>query len=131
MIMRIVELHDCEISDYLHKHGRHFSKNACEFAVSLMKNHQGKIEYKSKEYVDEMLKRNNITLDHNRCYDYVYVANMCFADFYGKSIEDEKHLCMMVKDIVDDYDQREGFIFNRWLSDMDTNGEEIDFEKLT
>ena len=47
----------------------------------------------------------------------------CKLLIYGKSIEDEKHLCMMVKDIVDDYDQRDGFIFNRWLSDMDTNGE--------
>ena len=54
----------------------------------------------------------------------------CKLLIYGKSIEDEKHLCMMVKYIVDDYDQRDGFIFNRWLSDMDTNGEEIDFEKL-
>ena len=54
----------------------------------------------------------------------------CKLLIYGKSIEDEKQLCMMVKDIVDDYDQRDGFIFNRLLSDMDTNGEEIDFEKL-
>ena len=37
---------------------------------------------------------------------------------------------MIIKDIVDDYDQREGFIFNRWLSDMDTNGIEINFDDL-
>lgn len=128
--MRIIELHDCAMGDYLNQHGRHFSEKACEFAVSLMRTHKGKVEYKNKETVDEMLHRNGVSLEHNRCYDYVYVANMCFADFYGSSIEDEMHLCIMIKDIVDDYDQREGFIFNRWLSDIDTNGIEINFDDL-
>ena len=46
------------------------------------------------------------------------------------SIANEQHLALIIKDIVDDPDQRDGFIFNRWISDRLFNGSPIDWEGL-
>jgi hypothetical protein len=44
---------------------------------------------------------------------------MCRADFFGKSIPaDDMHLCLYIKDVIDDPDGYDGQIFNRWLSDI-------------
>ena len=63
-------------------------------------------------------------------YDAAYVANMCRADFFKSSVPDEQHLAMFVKDYVDDEDQVDGFIFNRWYADMTKKGLPIDWEEL-
>lgn len=120
---------------YLRNYGRHFSRRACEYAVAQMKevNDAGRlvrIDPITKEQLDELLTRSNITLERNRGYDYVYVANMCRADFFRSSVPDEAHLALYVKDVIDDPDAAEGFIFNRWLADCDTANLAIDWEDL-
>ena len=123
-----------EMRAYLRNNGRHFNKKACEWAVKNMRkwnsntNSSEKIEMKSKDEIDELLKTHGITLNKNKGYDYVYVANMCYADFYKSSIEDDRHVAMFVKDMVDDYDQPSGFIFNRWIADMDGSETPIEWE---
>lgn len=121
---------------YLRNNGRHFNKKACEWAVSNMRkwnsntNSSEKIEMKSKDEIDELLKTHGITLNKNKGYDYVYVANMCKADFYGTAIEDERHMALYIKCVIDDADAVGGMIFNRWLADCDTKGITIDWEEL-
>lgn len=116
---------------YLRNHGRHFSKKACEFAVSLMKGKNKKpIDPIEKENVDRMMKDNGISLEHNRGYDHVYVANMAKADFYGSSITEERKLAQYVKDVIDDPDGCDSMVFNRWLADMDSKGIGIEWEEL-
>lgn len=121
---------------YFRNYGFHFTKAAVEHAVkSLRKENPSTkkleaIEAWDKDQVDDLLKRCNVVLDNNQLYDYVWVANMVRSDYWKSSIEDEKHIAMMVKDIVDDPDQRDGFIFNRWVSDRLFNGEPIDWEDL-
>lgn len=44
--------------------------------------------------------------------------------------EDERHLALYVKDVVDDPDAEDGTVFNRWLADCDTRGEAVDWEGL-
>lgn len=125
-----------EMRAYLRNNGRHFNKKACEWAVKNMRkwnsntNSSEKIEMKSKEEVDELLKTHGITLSKNKGYDYVYVANMCKADFYGAAIEDERHMALYTKCVIDDADAVGGMIFNRWLADCDTKGIAIDWEEL-
>ena len=63
-------------------------------------------------------------------YDHVYVANMCKADFWGKSIKDEASLAQYVKDTIDDVDQKDGFVFNRFYADCCHNGMPIPWEDL-
>ena len=117
-----------EMITYLKHNGRHFNKKLCEFAVSRMKSinpSTGKVSKLvpiSKESIDALLKSYRIELDNNELYDYVYVANMCKADFLGSSIPDEQHLCKYVKDVVDDVDGYDGIVFNRWYADMCRQG---------
>lgn len=63
-------------------------------------------------------------------YDYVYVANMCKADFLGSSVVDENHLAKYVKDVIDDADAYDGIVFNRWYADMCRKGIAIDWENM-
>lgn len=109
--------------NYLRYNGRHFSKKLCEWAVKQIKS-----PYRiTKSQIDELLKNNNIVLENNQLYDYVYVANYCKAHLYGNSIEDDDHLIKYVKDIIEStYD---GGIFNRWYSDMCGQGIIIDWEE--
>ena len=43
------------------------------------------------------------------------------------SITDEKHLCLYVKDVIDDVDGYDGIVFNRWYADMCRKGVQIDW----
>lgn len=63
-------------------------------------------------------------------HDHVYVANMARADFYKSSIKDEEQLAQFIKDMVDDTDQKDGFIFNRFYADCCHNGVPIPWEDV-
>lgn len=95
---------------YLESYGFHFSKKLYEWAVSKMKvkdeatGKEKKLEPWSKDEVDDMLKANGITIEHDKGYDVAYVANMLKADFYKKSLVDEAHLCKHIKCYLDDID---------------------------
>lgn len=121
-----------DMIQYLKYNGRHFNRKLVKFAISLMKVHDSNgtemnIDEITKDKLDSMLEHYNIKLDNNQGYDYVYVANMCKADFLGSSIVDEAHLCLYVKDVVDDIDAYDGMIFNRWYADMCRSGIVIDW----
>ena len=104
---------------YQSLYGPHFTKELCKFAVSLMEDASGKIAMVTKEEVQQMLERQGVTLEYDKLYDAVYVANMCKADFLGKAVpNDEQHWCMYIKAVIDDPDGYDGQVFNRWLSDI-------------
>ena len=67
--------------NYLQHYGWHFNKALCDYAVSLMKKGGKKLEPLTKEYVDKVLQQNNINLSNNIGCDYIFVANMCKADY--------------------------------------------------
>jgi hypothetical protein len=118
--------------NYLRYNGPHFNEKLCDFAVSKMtKKSNGRevpiIPFTKKE-VDTMLGNYGITLENNNLRDYVYVANMCKADFLGSSIEDNLHVARYIKDVIDDDDAYDGIVFNRWLADMARKGEPIDWD---
>ena len=111
-------------ADYMATYGGHFSKKMCEWAVGMMKDdNDEKIQPWTKEQVEAMLTRYGVTLENDKGYDKVYVANMCKADFYGKSITDETHVAMYVKDLLDDPDGYDELTFNRFM--MDCMGKNI------
>lgn len=116
--------------EYLSRYGWHFSKKLCEHAVSKMKKDGKKINPYTKEMVDSMLKRYNIELKNQEGYDYVYVANMCKADYLGSSITDEAHLAMFIKDFVDDEDGYKELPFTRFYSDCIGKGCVIIWEDM-
>ncbi|MCM1031564.1 MAG: hypothetical protein NC410_09030 [Oscillibacter sp.] len=125
-----------EMRVYLRNNGWHFSKKACEFAVSLMKKKNpatGKLEKitpYTKDEVDELLKKYGIKLENAVDFDYVYVANLGKADFLKSSIPDEEHLAMYIQDVIDDPDAAEGNIMRKWCASMDGAGIPIDWEEI-
>lgn len=119
---------------YINNYGCHFNKKLCEEASSRMYTEvNGKREYikpYSKEDVEKLLSANNIKLKRNKLYDAVYVANMAKADFLWKSIPTEQHLAMYVRDLIDDADAEEGFIFNRFYADCMFMGDPIEWDDM-
>lgn len=114
------------MDEYLSDYGYHFSRKMCEWAVSKMKDRDGnRLQARTKEQVDTILRNNNITLDHDKGYDAVYVMHMALSDFMGSSISDEVHLARYVKDYIDDKDGYDGLPFTRFYADCIGRGEPI------
>jgi len=107
---------------YINNYGCHFNKKLCDEAVSRMehKTPNGRIEKiipYTKQDVDNLMATYRVEIKRNKLYDAVYVANMCKADFLGSSIRGEDQLIKYVKDVLDDVDAEEGFVFNRFYAD--------------
>lgn len=120
-----------EMREYLSHYGRHFSKKMYEFAVSNMyKANNQKVQPVTKEVFNSKMKQYGIILDNDVLYDGCYTWCMCMADFLGKSVIDEQHQAMYVKDLIDDPDAVDGQIFNRFYADMCLQGIPIDWEEM-
>lgn len=116
---------------YLMNYGKHFNEKMCKFAVSMMRDKKGgKIEMIKKEDLQKKLKENGIEIENDIMHDSVFSISMVKADFMGSSIEDEKHALLYVKDLLDDPDQSDGFVFNRWYADMVNSGTPIDWAEM-
>lgn len=115
---------------YLQNYGWHFNKALCSYAISFMKKGGKSLEPVSKEYIDKVLTQNNIKLENNVGYDYVFVGNMCKADYYGSSITDERHFALYIKDTIDDEDAGDGTTMRRWYATMVANGTMVDWEDV-
>lgn len=118
------------MKQYISNYGWHFNRTAFEYAVDLMKDKNGKLTPYTKQEVDKLLSKYNVTLDNKIMYDYVFVANMCKADYLGSSIKTEEQLALYIKDTVDDVDAAKDTTFRRWTATMIGNGMPIDWEEL-
>lgn len=120
--------------NYLRYNGPHFNQKLLDFATSHMTVKSGSIEQQlvpiKREEVDRILKENIITLKNNQLLDYVYVANMCKADFLGSSIPDNLHMAKYIRDVIDDVDGYDGIVFNRWYADMSRKGIVVNWEDM-
>ena len=115
---------------YLRNYGWHFNKALCEYAISFMEKGGKPLEPVSKEFIDKTLKQYEIKLEHNVGHDYVFVGNMCKADYFGSCIEDEKHFALYIKDTIDDEDAGDGTTMRRWYATMIANGIMVDWEEV-
>ena len=120
--------------NYLRYNGPHFNKKLCDFAVSHMTKRAGSslipIVPMSKEQVDKLLETQKVVVKNTQLYDHVYVANMCKADLFGSSIQDDLHMARYIKDVIDDDDAYDGIVFNRWYADMCRKGIVINWEDM-
>lgn len=119
---------------YINNYGCHFNRKLCEYAASKMYTEDNGvkrfIEPYTKDKVDNLLSTYGIQLDRNKLYDAVYVANMCKADFLGKSVPNEGSLAKFIKDMIDDPDAKEGYIFNRFYADTMFMNNPVDWEEM-
>lgn len=132
----VYELMPRAMRSYLANYGWNFSSKACDFAVKHMKRinpatgKQEPVDTKTKEQVEEILKKNGVKLDNNKGHNFVFVYNMGLADYMRSSIADEAHLCLYVKDVIDDVDNKGGNVFRKWYVDMIAKGEPVIWEDL-
>lgn len=109
------------------------NRKLVEFAISKMTTRDSNgtevaLEPITREQLDNMMKQSNVHLTNNdNPYDTVFVANMCKADYLGSSVPDGLHLCLYVKDVIDDVDGYDGIAFNRWYADMCRKGIQVDW----
>ena len=93
------------MDEYLSYYGWHFSKKMCDWAVSrmyrLVNDRPVPIDPISKERLDDILKRYSAKLTKDKGYDAVYVANMCKADYLGRSVKDEGSLVQFIIDTIE------------------------------
>lgn len=91
----------------------------------------GKKEY-IEPYTAESLAalKEKVKIDFEVNYDSVYIANMCKADFFGSSIQNETQLALYVKDVVGDPDGYDGMPFTRFYADCIGSGTSIPWEDL-
>ena len=119
---------------YINNYGCHFNKKLCDWAVSKMyKKVNGKKEYiqpYTKEQVDNLLKANNVQVERNTMHDAVYAMTMGKADYFGSSIPNEQCLAKFVKDLLDDADAEDGFLFNRFYADCMFMNHPIDWDEM-
>lgn len=118
------------MTNYLRYNGWHFSKKMCEWAVRQMRKGGERIEYMDKDKVDELLSSHEVKLEYAIGYDHVYVANMIKSDYWKSSITEDAQMAKMIKDMVDDEDQKDGFIFNRFYADCCHNGMPIPWDDV-
>lgn len=119
------------LEKYLSMYGWHFSKKLCQWAISNMKKEGGeKITPITKEALDLLLAKHNVEIDNKFGYDYVFVANMCKADYLGSSVPDEAHLTKFVKDYVDDPDGYEELPMTRFYADIIGKGIPVIWEDM-
>lgn len=120
--------------NYLRYNGPHFNSKLLAFAVKHMKKKSGNILTQiipyNKEEVDRLLQQFNIKLENNQLLDYLYIANMIKADFWGSSITSNEQFCKYIKDVIDDEDAYDGIVFNRWYADMCRKGIVINWEEM-
>ncbi len=119
---------------YVMQNGNHFNKELFEYAASLMfkQNKQTKQKEKvpvcTKEDIDAMLKKHNVEIENKGLYDYMYVAQSIKADYWGGSITDEAKMALHIKEVCDDADLPDSYIFKSWCLRMDLMGEPVDWQ---
>lgn len=121
---------------YLMHYGWHFNKNSYLYAARMMRKKnkttgkKERVPIYTKEEVDTLLQKYNITIEDKGGYDYVFAAQMCRADYLGGSVPDEAHLAMYVQEVCDDVDAGDGTTMRRWYATMVANGEPVEWEEM-
>lgn len=128
--MDIYEMKPAGMEAYLRNYGWHFSKKMYEFAVSRMKDKNGReIQLIDKNNFDLIMKNNSLDIKYNG-YDALYVYCMAKADFWGSSLTTEASVMKFVSDYIEDVDGYEGVAFTRFYADCIANGTVILWEEM-
>ena len=117
---------------YMASHGRHFSKPMLEWAVSMMRDRNGKkVSVPEKKTLDDLLKTYGIEIERSKgYYDPLYVWCMAKSDYMGSSISDEPHLALYVKDYIDDKDGNKTRAFDEFYINCIAKGVDIPWEDV-
>lgn len=106
------------MNNYLANNGWHFSKRMAEWAISMMRDKDGRrVEMKDKQELDGMMRNSGIDTSKMLGYDAVYVEAMARSDFFGRSVPTDSHLIKFIEDYLCDKDGYDGIAFSRFYTD--------------
>lgn len=100
-----------ELERYLYKevYGLHFNEWLLNEAVSKMKNEDGTVgAHWSLEQTNSVAKNNNIPFSKYNEYDFNYVMNMIYSDYYGAVPNDISTYTRLALKFLEDKDAKEG-----------------------
>ena len=122
MVERIDEDVYDDIELYLYKkvYGCHFTDWLLEKALKHMRNEDGTVGGHWKLADTTMVARNSgITFDHFNEYDWNYVMNMIYSDYYGSVPNETNVYIKMARKFLEDKDAEEGKALRYYLAMKD------------
>ena len=99
------------LETYLYKeiHGCHFSDWLLQKATKYMANEDGTTgAHWTVEQTNAVARQNGITFEKFNEYDWNYVMNMIYSDYYGAISNDVSSYYKMAKKFLEDKDAKEG-----------------------
>lgn len=119
-------------TDYIKKHGCHFTNELAEYASSLMQNASKEKHSWTTAQVKKALEAmgHETSTDHATLGDITYAANMMYADFYPHALKDEASCLKAASCLASDPDGYDGQIFIRWTADIAAKAISINWHKF-
>lgn len=108
---------DLEMYLYKEIYGCHFCDWLLEKALNKMINEDGTVGgHWTLEQTTSVAKQNNIPFDRFNEYDWNYVMNMVYSDYYGAFPNETTYYTRIAKKFLDDKDAKEGKALRYFLA---------------
>lgn len=122
-------------SEYVKKHGYHFTEALAEHVSKMMENANGEAHTWTAAQVKKAMENLGLmplgeTVTHATLGDVTYQANMYYADLYPDPFKDEVSCLKGAYKVAKDKDGYKGMIFCRWTADAIGKAVSIDWEKF-
>ena len=106
-----------ELALYKETYGCHFNDWMLAEAVKNLQNEDGTTgPHWSLEQTTSVAKSNGISFDHFNEYDWNYVMNMVYSDYYGAISNDTINYVRLARKFLEDRDAKEGKAFKYYIS---------------
>jgi hypothetical protein len=118
-------------SEYVKKHGYHFTDALAEHVSKMMVNASGQQHSWTTSQVKKSMESLGLTIPKHVTHgDAAYLANMYYADLYPDPLKDEASCLRAAYKIANDPDGYDGMIFCRWTADAIGKAIKLDWEKF-
>ena len=108
---------ELELELYKKAYGYHFNSWMLEKALKHMVNEDGTSgAHWDLEQTTSVAKNNGITFSHFNEYDWCYVMNMIYSDYYGSIPNDTSVYIKMARKFLEDKDAEEGKAFRYYIA---------------
>ena len=118
-------------SEYVKKHGYHFTDALAEHVSKMMENANGQSHSWTAAQVKKSIESLGLSIPSKVTNgDVTYLANMYYADLYPDPLKDEASCLRAAYKVANDPDGYEGMIFCRWTADAIGKAISINWEKF-
>ena len=108
---------ELELDLYKEVYGCHFNEWMLEKALESMYNEDGSYGgHWTVEQTTSVAKNNGLSFDHFNEYDFNYVMNMIYSDYYGSVPNDTSTYYKMAKKFLEDKDSEAGKAFRYYVA---------------